>query len=1012
MNLLVKSAIAASLVLAFSASAEAQVCRESNGPAVGKANLTCDMRYRDQLVTCSKLHPTSTTEVVGTRDACPKKPMPMLDTPKKSYITDYSPYLWQFPRDPENPSAPYSGRYSLGTPGDASRTFQLFGDAAPNAKRMAPCTTQIKLPAGDPTTHEDWAKYIRLQADNCANQYLLRSAIYPFQKGTELTPALNSVQPGGTKILDGTDPTRPGLPITLTSDCQPLKLFQDTTNEYSASEYIEAAWIKLLKDPEYRKATTAVKNVPCLGTGLSDKGLPCDHEPHLPAGISLINPQEPPSPFPEVTLAQISTVPYEDINDPTHPYSPRWDFLLNDRDYANMSLSSIASFSATAVAVQQGLKTYMTEAKNNVYCAGVRESKESDAKKKSDDEVKVDVLSFRKGKESTAGAAAIAAIALSKAKLNILQAAAAMSVLNSIDDKQFEGSLTKRTLYNTVCYAHEDKYEKEHKPAAPLTAPESALFPSPLFTPAFGTGTGEFLPKVMLTTYCWHLTGTYVYLLNLPWPLPPIPIPLPYAEGKDCWKCFGLSGQVDDESKHPPCTTNYLGKDLKMVSGTRPGALNSMRRNAICGTKFDKICRDLRKPFTPLNKLKMRYHNPDDEDDKDGDNIVLKDEPLEGMTFKEYFGNHMPYPRVWDLGQSLQRSPTSDKNNQPPTDVTGQYTAIVGVGREAAAKVASDAVPEDAAGKKPADNFTDQRCKTMGWGGVSVGGVPVPTTFGGLTIFTPDPVTSWTEMKLYETRAMRMGLICLPRYEKLFKSGSAENMMLMVAGGEFPNLVIQKCKRVAPGRSDDCETMTYEEWDKAGKPDSDANFMYMIQTNPDAIPLVWRGYMAAKDTKSKFPNFGDTPAGGSFATGLDKAITGDIVMMPNGPGDNILKPGLAKLAYVIETNLKKDNPKCETEKNCFIRVLEPDDGKWPDICGTTDTWGQMKTRYYFKPGHLPVDAVAEYDHIKSTGSCEETKISHCEQKGWSSLKLYHPYSDVREPCKVNPDAPYCAEEKK
>lgn len=896
------------LCVVLGASASAQVCKESNGNVAGKANMDCDMRYRDQLVTCDKKNPSSTKEVLGTRPACPAKPMPMLDTPKASYIADYNPFLFQYPRDPGDSSKPYAGAFALGTPGDASRTFQLFGNTAPGTKRLSSCTTQIKLPT-DPKNDSEWAMLTRLQADNCANQYILNSAIWPFQKES-------------TKILSLDDPKNPGKKIDLDGECQPLKPASGEKNEYDATVYLKAAWTKLLIDPEYRKTTKALKGVPCVKdfglakkSGLTSGGLPCDREPHLPKGTTLENPLQMPKDFPEeIRLSSIATVPYEEINDPTHPFSPRWDFLLNDRDYSNLSLNLLGS-PGVAVAIQAGLHVYMSKVKNSVFCAGVRNAdKESDKDKKEDAEVKVDVLEFRR--------------------------------------PAFEGALQKRVGYNAVCKLHKAVF---NKPDAPLFVVAPASF-------------------------CFLITR-----------VSPFP-PFIYGKDKDCWDCYGLSGKVDDETQHPPCTTQYLGTD-NHIKGAFPGGLNAFKRSANCGTKFDKICKDLRAPYTPLNKLKMRYHNPDDKDDKDGNNVVLKDGALEGMTHSEYFGNHMPYPKIWDLGQSLQAVPTNDKTSQPPLDTTGQYTAIVGVGREAAAKVAADAAPADADGKKADEKFYDQRCKAQGWGDTIN---PLGASFGGVTVSVPDPITSWTEMKLYQARTQRsIGLSCIGRYEKVFKPGSAENMMLLIAGGEWERAVISKCPRLKDGRTGECEYMTIKQYADAGSPEGDDSTVYLKQLQNQGWPLAWRGYMSAEKAETKFPAFGGSD---SSISGLDKAEPGDIIMMPNGPND---KDGLAKLAFVISTNFDADGKqsRCSKENNCYVQVLEPDNGKWPDVCGTTDTWGEMKSRYYFKPGHFPDEAKTALKDATSTTDCEETKISHCEMSAWDKLKIYRAREDVRQGCK-------------
>jgi hypothetical protein len=115
------------------------------------------------------------------------------------------------------------------------------------------------------------------------------------------------------------------------------------------------------------------------------------------------------------------------------------------------------------------------------------------------------------------------------------------------------------------------------------------------------------------------------------------------------------------------------------------------------------------------------------------------------------------------------------------------------------------------------------------------------------------------------------------------------------------------------------------------------------------------------------------------------------------------------MAFVVETHLGTGPNKtdCETKKNCYIRVLEPDNGKWPDVCGTTDTWGEMKSRYYFKPGHIPTNAAAEFSRISTTKDCEETKLSHCEMSAWNSLSLYRPRNDVRKGCQHKDKAIDC-----
>ncbi|MES2983769.1 MAG: hypothetical protein V4735_01110 [Pseudomonadota bacterium] len=774
------------MLLISAGAAYAQVCKEANPTnSSGTANLDCDMTYRDTVVACTGNNPG---DIAGTGPSCPRKPMPMIQTTASSYISDYSPYLFAYPRDPDDANKPYSGAFGIGTQGDANSNYQLFGNSADGATRLASCTAQITVPnptTGNPT--ED-AKLARLQLDNCTNQYILNSAMYPFQK--------ENVQ-----LLAGDDPSNPNKRISLADSCQPLRTTNVTANEYSPSDYLKVAWIKTLQDPGYRKTTGVFKNIPCVATGI-----PCDREPHLPDGVTINNPIAPPDPFPDVPLSSLAAVKYEEIIDPTHPFSPRWDFLLTDREYSKpaMSWADAAAFKGV-IANYVAMQTYMSNTDNAVFCAGIKKADgESDQKKKNDLLVPVDVLEFRR--------------------------------------KAFENGLFRRTVYNTACYAH-----KELKPT---------LY--------------DFVGlAATAVSFCY-----YFYWTGNIWNPPYVAF-----EYEDCWTCFGLFGKVDDEIQHPPCTTNYLGSDGKMW--LFPGGLNLYSRTALCNYPLqprkgeyamDKLCRDLRKPYTQMNRLKMRYHNPDDANDPNGDNVVLKDGVAEGFSFKEYFGNHMPYPRLWDTGTALQKTNSSDSGDQPPLDTTGQYTAIVGIGREAAAK--SAATPAAQA------TYTDQRCLAGGWGGPAphlpfIKGVP--TSFGGVKIYMPDPISSWTETKLYQTRALRsVGLSCLVRYEKIYKPGGAENMLMLAAGGEWSQILISKCPRTGPGRTGNCQYMSLKDYADSGSPANDNSTIYMKQLEKQAWPNSWRGYMASPVWDNQFPNFGGPGTPGGSASGLTATLAGQL----------------------------------------------------------------------------------------------------------------------------------------
>ena len=408
------------------------------------------------------------------------------------------------------------------------------------------------------------------------------------------------------------------------------------------------------------------------------------------------------------------------------------------------------------------------------------------------------------------------------------------------------------------------------------------------------------------------------------------------------------------------------------------------------------LCKDLRRPVAMVNKLKMRYHNPEDKD-----NIVLTEGVQKGLTFKDHFDDHMPYPRLWDTGTSIQKNPPSDLKFQEPMDTSGQYTAIVGVGHEATPKSVTD----------PDKMRKDERCLSGGWGG--------DVNFGGVSIKESDPVTSWTELKLYQARTYRnWGLACLGRYDKAFKPGSTENVLLAQAGAEWSSIVVTKCPKKSDGTvdTDNCKYLSYKEAQNDGgagatngsgdgatatsgdSGDSGATgsngTSKTISYKQASFPLAWRGYLSAKDEKNQFPNFG----GGSpsLKTGLDSADLGDIIIFSKGSGKSDDKLGLPKVAKVSKVF------RCDQSTNCSMEITEVDNGKFPDVCGTTDSWGEVKTRTIYKPGKMPSNISSDLARISSTTGCEDTKLSQCELADWDKVQYYRIADDVRKGCdKIN-----------
>ena len=346
------------------------------------------------------------------------------------------------------------------------------------------------------------------------------------------------------------------------------------------------------------------------------------------------------------------------------------------------------------------------------------------------------------------------------------------------------------------------------------------------------------------------------------------------------------------------------------------------------------MCEKLRAPLIPINKLKMRYHDPE----KISESELPSGVP-EGLSFKEYFGSNMPYMRLHDTGRPIQKSTGS---RQDPMDDLGQYTAIVGVGREG---VSGNA------------DRKDQRCLLGGWGG--------DASFGGVSIRAPDPITSWTELKLYQARTMRKdGMYCIGRYDKVFKPESTEEKLLGLAGGEF------NAMRPLPGATEQTR-MAQVSW-----------------------PLAWRGYVTDPDERYRFPNFGGTASG--ILTGLDNARLGDIVILNENGSAEGTKPGLPRLAVVVEGS-NNDPAQCQSEGSCWVNIQAADDGGSPDTCGGTDAMGQVLTRTFYKPSAATDLDEGPFGILGITTDCEDQNLQRCVLQRWDQIKVYRIREDRRTP---------------
>mgnify|MGYP004320731801 FL=1 len=260
--------------------------------------------------------------------------------------------------------------------------------------------------------------------------------------------------------------------------------------------------------------------------------------------------------------------------------------------------------------------------------------------------------------------------------------------------------------------------------------------------------------------------------------------------------------------------------------------------------------------------------------------------------------------------------------------------AIVGVGQEEGAK-------------------DSMRCMLGGGSGIPASGIVVPPV---------DPISSWAEMKLYQARTVRKyGLNCLARHEKLYKPFGTEDHVLQMAGAEYEIEIEEnglKTRRSVP------------------------------------FPLGWRGYCSDPNASDQFPRLNNT-SGYSLIVGLDNALPGDIILLPNGSAGLGGRPGLCTAAYVTQAQTKAVYDGDTPPNGEWVVVSEADWGKMPDVCGVTDASGMVTTRSFYKK--LPKNFKEGLDEIGApTTECTDTNLKYCHQKQWGNLKIYRPYNDIRE----------------
>ncbi len=181
----------------------------------------------------------------------------------------------------------------------------------------------------------------RYELDNCANQYILHRSDLP-------------------RIPVDDQGEMPDVVTGREQEyCQPLPMvpMEGWEQEYEPSRYYVTAWRKTMMNSGYLSRAGLAPKEPMyagLGIGLGDTI-------NIRGDYGRVQENDLAEPWGE-------DMQYERIYDPTHPFSPRWDFIFNERD----------QFSPMTV-------EYSGDAANAVRCAG----------DKDDTIIKTDVMTWR-----------------------------------------------------------------------------------------------------------------------------------------------------------------------------------------------------------------------------------------------------------------------------------------------------------------------------------------------------------------------------------------------------------------------------------------------------------------------------------------------------------------------------------------------------------------------------------------------------------------------------------------
>ena len=382
---------------------------------------------------------------------------------------------------------------------------------------------------------------------------------------------------------------------------------------------------------------------------------------------------------------------------------------------------------------------------------------------------------------------------------------------------------------------------------------------------------------------------------------------------KNIWKPLGCT------SDEPCCSTRWDVADKFKTPGIS---------RAFCGVPMYQICNYVARPLTSMNTLKLRQATPEN----------FPQGVPEGYGFKDYFGDHKPYMRCWDsnteCGETAQTFPKLIKGGpeyqfayNAGSKVGSEY-ALMGAGREG------------------------ESC-TIG-GGKGLGGVA-----------NPDPISSWSELKLYYVRSIRSGAKCIALHTRLFKTREGEDITLTSMGANFSGLK------------------------------KDGNLQSLIYP-----AKTWRGFISDPDATRRFPNFNGNAA---VETGLDEASIGEILLydedvVMRGAAGTWRNPYIAKVNAVVNERFRRQSANAGSldPAEDYLIITPYNHGRYIDACGLSDESGMGPDITIYKtklPPHTVAAMAKLGEHIET---CDDPRLSSCIEPYWNDVKRYSVFDDAND----------------